>query len=221
MMRISARTAVLLVVVRRIGRLTCFVRVAEPSREVILAVPSGLGPGVAYRHDERVDRLLPAHVGNGQDHRHGVVFEVLRHVPGDRALRVNAHALGRRVERQLHAEVDAVLTRATATLEDIPRLELTGRILTETLRMYPPGFMFTRVTTKDFDLGGHRIAAGTTIVYSAYLLHHRDDLFPDAGRFDPGRWTGGQARQLPMRRERSPRRDERLQWSRANCRHLN
>ncbi|MGH3721059.1 MAG: cytochrome P450 [Pseudonocardiaceae bacterium] len=95
------------------------------------------------------------------------------------------------VEHRLHAEVDAVLVGAPAGFEDLPRLELTSRVITETLRMYPPVWMLTRTTTTDTQLGGHPIPAGSTIVYSAYLLHHRPDLYPDPGRFDPDRWIDG------------------------------
>jgi pentalenene oxygenase len=57
------------------------------------------------------------------------------------------------------------------------------------LRLFPPaGEMFTRTVTSDTVLGGHRIAAGTTIVYSSCLIHHRGDLYDDPTRFDPDRW---------------------------------
>ncbi|PZS40380.1 MAG: cytochrome P450 [Pseudonocardiales bacterium] len=109
------------------------------------------------------------------------------------------HLLARHpdVEHWLHAEVDAVLAGAPASFEDLPKLELTGRVVTETLRMYPPGWMFTRTTTTDTRLGGHPIPAGSILVYSPYLLHHRPDLYPDPDRFDPDRWTDGHTAQPP------------------------
>ncbi|MEU8761766.1 cytochrome P450 [Streptomyces sp. NPDC048659] len=92
------------------------------------------------------------------------------------------------VERRLHAEVDAVLDGAPATHEDLPRLPLTGRIVTETLRLRPPGWFFTRAVTADTELGGHRLPRGTSVAYSPYLIHHRPELYPDPTRFDPDRW---------------------------------
>jgi pentalenene oxygenase len=85
------------------------------------------------------------------------------------------------IEHRLHAEVDAILAGAAASVEDLPKLELTGRVLTETLRLYPPVWVLPRITTTDTHLGGHPIPAGSTIVYSPYLLHHRPDLYPDPG----------------------------------------
>ncbi|MFI9201057.1 cytochrome P450 [Streptomyces sp. NPDC053048] len=101
------------------------------------------------------------------------------------------HALGHhpRLARRLRAEADAVLGGAPATLEHLPRLDLTGRIVTESLRLYPPVWLLTRVATADTRLGGHTVPAGTTVAFSPYLLHRRPDLYADPGRFDPDRWS--------------------------------
>ncbi|MFE0105249.1 cytochrome P450 [Streptomyces sp. NPDC059009] len=93
------------------------------------------------------------------------------------------------VERRLHAEVDSVLTGSTATHADLPRLELTERIITETLRLRPPGWIFTRTVTADTRLGGHLLPAGSSVVYSPYLIHHRPDLYDHPETFDPDRWA--------------------------------
>jgi cytochrome P450 len=101
------------------------------------------------------------------------------------------HTLGQRpdLEERLHAEVDAVLSRTGLTFAALPALELTNHIVTETLRLYPPGWLFTRITTEDTHIGGHPVPAGTTVVYSPYLIQH-SNLYHDAERFDPDRWDG-------------------------------
>ncbi|MFJ4672309.1 cytochrome P450 [Kitasatospora purpeofusca] len=86
-------------------------------------------------------------------------------------------------------EVDTALAgRTTAVHEDLPGLRLTGRVITEALRLRPPLWMATRTTPAEAELGGHRIPPGTNVVWSPYLLHHRADLFPDPTAFDPDRW---------------------------------
>lgn len=95
------------------------------------------------------------------------------------------------VERRLHAEVDAVLAGAVARFDDLPKLELTSGVVTETLRMYPPAWILARATTTDTHLGGHPLPAGSLLFYSPYLLHHRPDLYPNPENFDPDRWTDG------------------------------
>ncbi|MFE0175870.1 cytochrome P450 [Streptomyces sp. NPDC059002] len=92
------------------------------------------------------------------------------------------------IARRLHAEVDEVLGGARATHADLPRLELTHRVITETLRLRPPGWIFTRAVTADTRLGGHLLPAGSTVVYSPYLIHHRPDLYDEPETFDPDRW---------------------------------
>ncbi|MEU4115642.1 cytochrome P450 [Kitasatospora sp. NPDC028055] len=92
------------------------------------------------------------------------------------------------MQQRLRDEVAAVLNGRPARLADLPALELTGRIITETLRLYPPDSVLSRTTTTDTVLGGHRLTVGTTMIYSPYQLHRRADLYPAPDRFDPDRW---------------------------------
>ncbi|MFJ2954265.1 cytochrome P450 [Streptomyces sp. NPDC087270] len=88
----------------------------------------------------------------------------------------------------VRAEVDAVLGGRAAGAADLPQLELTGRVVKETLRLYPPGWLTLRTATHDTTLGGHRLEAGSMVLISPYLLHRREDFYHDAARFEPDRW---------------------------------
>lgn len=95
-------------------------------------------------------------------------------------------------ERRLHTEIDAVLPGGRRPGgEDLPRLVYTRCVVAETLRTYPPGWLFTRITTRDTELGGVRLPKGTTVLYSPYLLHHDPASFPEPDRFLPERWLPG------------------------------
>ena len=109
------------------------------------------------------------------------------------------HLLARHapVQHRLHAEVEEVLAGGPALPHHLPELPLTGRIVAETLRLYPPAWLVPRVVAADTVLGGHRLAAGTTVFYSPYALHHRGDLFDDPERFDPDRWDDARRPQPP------------------------
>lgn len=98
------------------------------------------------------------------------------------------------IDARVHREVD---TAPVATYQDLPALRLIGHVVMETLRLYPPVWFLTRVATKDTQLGGYPVRAGTTIIYSPYLLHHRPDLYRDPERFDPDRWDRQAAASLP------------------------
>ncbi|MFI1401027.1 cytochrome P450 [Streptomyces sp. NPDC020681] len=101
------------------------------------------------------------------------------------------------VERQLHAEVDTVLGDAPATFDDLPRLEVANRIITETLRFRPPAWIFTRTTTQETELGGHRVPAGSTVIYSQYLVQHLPDVYHDPEHFNPDRWRHNHTTSMP------------------------
>ncbi|MFE5581943.1 cytochrome P450 [Kitasatospora sp. NPDC056531] len=92
------------------------------------------------------------------------------------------------IRDRLNAELDTVLDGRPARYEDLPALPLTARIVSETLRLYPVSWVLSRTVATDAELGGHRIPAGATILFSPYLLHRRADLFPCPDRFDPDRW---------------------------------
>ncbi|MFJ1866891.1 cytochrome P450 [Streptomyces sp. NPDC088097] len=109
------------------------------------------------------------------------------------------HLLGRHpeAEERTHAEIDRVLEGRPAAFADLPRLEYTRGVITEALRLYPPSWLSTRVTAEDTRIGDRDIPADTMVLYSSYALHHDPRLFPDPERFDPERWLGDRAAQVP------------------------
>ncbi|MFE0522998.1 cytochrome P450 [Streptomyces sp. NPDC058954] len=116
-----------------------------------------------------------------------------------KALAWALHLLGGHphIAERLHAEADAVLAGGVAGFDDLPRLEVTRNIITETMRLYPPGWLLTRTTTVDAELGGRHIPAGTDVAFSPYQIHHRGDLFTEPERFDPDRWAPDRAGAIP------------------------
>lgn len=92
------------------------------------------------------------------------------------------------VQQQLHEEVDSVLGGRTATRDDLPSLPLTNRVITETLRLYPPTWMVTRQVTADTELGDIQLPAGTKVAISPYVIHRSDRIYEDPSGFRPDRW---------------------------------
>ncbi|MEJ2856043.1 MULTISPECIES: cytochrome P450 [unclassified Saccharothrix] len=97
----------------------------------------------------------------------------------------------------LRREVDEVLGGEPARPADLPRLPHTGRVVTEALRLYPPGWLFTRITTEDIELGGHRLPAGTTVAFCPSAVHLRAGVHDRPDAFDPDRWLPERTRHLP------------------------
>lgn len=102
------------------------------------------------------------------------------------------HLIGRAptVEDAVHAEVDSTLTGRTASFNDLPNLPVVGRVLTETLRMYPAGWFLTRVVSTDTELDGVALPANTTVAVSPHIIHRREDIYERADEFVPDRWSG-------------------------------
>jgi cytochrome P450 len=93
-----------------------------------------------------------------------------------------------RVLDALQAEADAVLGRRVGGWDDLPRLDLTARVVREALRLYPPAWAIPRTVARETTLAGHVLPAGSMVIFSPYVVHRRPDVYPDPLRFDPDRW---------------------------------
>jgi cytochrome P450 len=49
-----------------------------------------------------------------------------------------------------------------------------------------------RTAIDDFEVLGHRIAGGTTVLYSPYVTHRLPEVWGDPEAFRPERWEGGE-----------------------------
>jgi len=101
------------------------------------------------------------------------------------------------VEARLHAEVDAVLGGRLPTADDVPRLNYTRMVVEETMRLYPPLYIFSRKVKEDDVIGGYRIAAGTSVDISPWLTHRHPDFWEEPEAFRPERFTPEQVAQRP------------------------
>lgn len=89
--------------------------------------------------------------------------------------------------RRLQAEADAL--GRTPRYEDLPRLGYALKVFKESMRLYPPSAIFSWEAYADVSIGGYHLPAGTIVFVSPYATHHRADLWPDPGRFDPERFS--------------------------------
>jgi enediyne biosynthesis protein E7 len=93
------------------------------------------------------------------------------------------------VHGKLADEAAAVLPDADAVDEEsLAQLPYTLAVLEETLRLYPPVWLFTRRAGADDALADYEIPAGTDVYLSPYILHRTADYWPDPERFDPARF---------------------------------
>ncbi len=98
------------------------------------------------------------------------------------------------VERRLHQELDALGDKPAPDFADAERLGYCKQVMFETLRLYPPVWLFSRRALQDDTAGDYRIPAGSDLFISPYFLHRREDLWPDSERFDPDRFAEAETR---------------------------
>ncbi|MFD8480630.1 cytochrome P450 [Kitasatospora sp. NPDC059673] len=90
---------------------------------------------------------------------------------------------------QVRAELAEVLPDGRAPgWADLPHLGSVDRVVSETLRLHPPGWLFTRVTTAPTDLAGRTLPAGTTLVFSPAAVSRHPAAYLAPAQFDPDRW---------------------------------
>ncbi|MDO9314985.1 MAG: cytochrome P450 [Burkholderiaceae bacterium] len=96
------------------------------------------------------------------------------------------------VEARLHESIAAATPTAApmATPSDAPpeANSYVERVLQEAMRLYPPGWLFTRRALKDDRLGGYHVPAGTDIFICPYLLHRHAKHWDRPDDFDPQRF---------------------------------
>lgn len=101
------------------------------------------------------------------------------------------------IERRVHDELDAVLGGRRPTAADVEALEHTGRVLKESMRLYPPAWTTGREAAEAIELSGHPIPKGSQLLMSQWVVHHDPRWFPNPMAFDPDRWLPERAKALP------------------------
>ena len=89
------------------------------------------------------------------------------------------------------AEADHVLSPGAVTADQVEGLELTGRVLDESMRLYPPGWIMVRTAREADVIGEYAVPAGATLLLSPWVTHRRSDVWEDPLRFDPNRFLPG------------------------------
>ncbi|MEM7081487.1 MAG: cytochrome P450 [Pseudomonadota bacterium] len=97
-----------------------------------------------------------------------------------------------------HPEVEQTMLREFAEIDSpsldadtLSNLTYCQQVLDETLRLYPPVWLFTRRAVADFELDDLTIRDGDDVYISPLILHTTAHHWPDPERFDPTRFAPG------------------------------
>ena len=93
------------------------------------------------------------------------------------------------VEAKLHAEVDRALQGKLPGVTDIAALPFVERVVTESMRLYPPAWIIGRRAIAAYPLGPYVAPARSILVMSPFVVQRDARYYKEPERFDPDRWT--------------------------------
>jgi cytochrome P450 len=113
------------------------------------------------------------------------------HETTSRALSWTLYLLARAPEWQdaVRDEVRSVIGDQPIEGRHIGQLTVTQQVLKETMRLYPPVPVMSRVATQAFRAGGVDFPEGCVILFPIYCIHRHRQLWDDPARFDPSRFS--------------------------------
>lgn len=176
---------------RRRARAACatFHRLADDVLQACRADPTRDAPLVRALIDV-VDPETGRTLSDEDIRRELVVFLQAGYDTTATALTYALWALGRhrQLQDRVAAECAAVGDRRV-TADDVPQLGYTVQVLNEALRLCPPAPVASRMVTKDFDVDGYRVEAGSWVVVGIYAMQRDPALWARPLVFDPDRFT--------------------------------
>ena len=91
------------------------------------------------------------------------------------------------VKQKLLKELESISDRTD--FMSIFRLPYLTAVCNEALRIHPVAMLtFPRVVEEPTELLGHKLELKTIVIGCIYLLHHREDLYPNSQQFNPDRF---------------------------------
>ena len=101
------------------------------------------------------------------------------------------------VGERLRQEALTVLGDRLPEFDDLNRLEYTTMVVEETMRLYPPVWMLSRIAQGPDTIAGYRVPAGADVVVCPYTLHRHPEFWDQPERFDPERFDRQRRAQRP------------------------
>jgi cytochrome P450 len=101
------------------------------------------------------------------------------------------------IEQCLHEEIDRALGGRLPGVADVERLPYTMRVVTESMRLYPPAWLLGRRAVNEYAIGGFYVPPRSIIIMSQWIVHRDARHYCDPERFDPNRWTPAFKAALP------------------------
>ncbi|XP_039616763.1 thromboxane-A synthase isoform X2 [Polypterus senegalus] len=93
-------------------------------------------------------------------------------------------------QKMVIKEVDDFFSRhEVLDYNNVQELPYLDQVISETLRLFPPGFRFARDASRDCVVNGQFIPRGVTIEIPAGYIHYNPEYWPEPEKFIPERFT--------------------------------
>jgi cytochrome P450 len=99
------------------------------------------------------------------------------------------------VAEGLRADADTVSDGRALGLDAAESLRYTHQVVQESLRLYPPGWLFTRRAIEADELGGYAIPPRTDVFICPFLLHRHPAYWDRPEQFRPERFADADAQE--------------------------
>lgn len=110
-------------------------------------------------------------------------------------------AIRKDILKKVQEEADSmnwIKESKTPSIKEVMSAEYTIKVINETLRLSPPGWLIARTATKDINLSdGTFIPEGAELFICPYVTHRKEEFFHKSKEFNPDRWTEEFKKQLP------------------------
>jgi cytochrome P450 len=98
------------------------------------------------------------------------------------------------VEARLAGELRAVLGGRAPTVSHLPKLTYAERVVTESMRLYPPAYGLGRQAARPSEVAGYPVAPGVVVIIPTWVVQRDARWFEEPETFRPERWADGPAR---------------------------
>ncbi|WP_332628451.1 cytochrome P450 [Halalkalibacter flavus] len=101
------------------------------------------------------------------------------------------------IQANAQTEIDQVVGDSQIRIEHTEQLTYLRNVINETLRLYPPAWMFGREATCDVQIGENLVKAGQNVMVSPYITHRLEEYYQDPNIFQPERFEKDFLRSIP------------------------
>jgi cytochrome P450 len=102
-------------------------------------------------------------------------------------------------EERLQEELQTVLRGKPPDLEAVPQLRYTRQVLDESMRLYPPTWIYVRMAVQDDQLpSGVHVRQGEKLYLCQYVMHRHPQYYSDPDRFEPSRFETAASQLRPQ-----------------------